>query len=62
MEIAVSLAQRIYIFALCANGYKDQEPAYIAARWWHLLWLLVPIVGILLFVLAVESAHGETPE
>ncbi len=33
--------------------------AYVSATWWHVLWLLVPIAGIVGFVIAVEDAHRE---
>lgn len=51
-----TLAQRAYLDCLCARGYEEQEPEFISARWYHLLWFLVPVIGFLLFVEAVRHA------
>ena len=46
----MNAAQQLYISLLHADGYEDQVPEYIAARVWHLLWLLIPVIGFLIFV------------
>lgn len=48
-------ARRAYLALLCAEGYEDQETAAYAARWYHLPYLLVPILGPLLFVVSIEE-------
>jgi hypothetical protein len=53
------LARDTYIKIFNAKGYEDQEPAYKAAKWYHLLWFLVPIVGFILFVIHVEETYKE---
>lgn len=49
-------AGKIYLSILCAEGYPEQEPEWKYAKSYHLLWLLIPIAGLLLFVLAVQDA------
>jgi hypothetical protein len=53
------LAEKAYISLLCAEGYEDQVPESKAARWWHLLWFLIPIVGILIFIESIRCAAKE---
>jgi hypothetical protein len=50
------LAEKVYVDLLCAEGFEDQVPESKAARWWHLLWLLIPIIGVLMFIMAIENA------
>ena len=40
-----TFAQRLYLNLLCAENYPEQAPEYIKAKWYHTLWLLVPIIG-----------------
>lgn len=49
--------QRAYLELLCATDYPEQEPAYQVAHWSHVTFLLVPVIGTLLFILAVEAAY-----
>ena len=51
-----TFAQRLYLNLLCAENYPEQEPEYIKAKWYHTLWLLVPMIGFLLFTSSVESS------
>lgn len=53
------IAQEAYLSVYVATDYPEQELAHAAARWYHLLWLLVPLVGFVLFLGAVEEAHQE---
>lgn len=49
--------QRMYLDAIVALNYPEQAPAYIAATWWHFLWILVPIAGIVAFPESVEQSY-----
>jgi len=49
-------AQDLYLEIHCAKGFEWQVPEYARARWYHLLWLIVPIVGFLLFDEAIRNA------
>ena len=51
-------AQDMYLGLLCAENYPEQEPAYKNARWFHLFWLLVPILGFLIFILIIENKES----
>ena len=53
----MNLPSRLYLDFYCAVEYPQQEPAYCAARWRDVLWLLVPIGGFILFVTAVEGRY-----
>lgn len=44
------ISQNIYLSILCATNYPEQQPEYKEAKAYHLLWLLVPIVGIPMFI------------
>jgi len=57
-----NLAARLYLAFLCAGRYPDQEPAWQAARWYHLLWFLIPIVGFLEFIISIEDAWAKKGE
>lgn len=52
-----SVAAHIYLGLKVAEEYQEQEPAWKAARWYHLLWFLVPVVGFLGFLSSVERNH-----
>jgi len=54
----MTVAGRFYLGLLCAEQYPEQEPAHVNAKWYDLLWLAVPIVGFLLFILVVEHRNG----
>ncbi len=49
-------AARLYLEILCAIDYEDQEPAWQAARWYHVLWLMIPVCGSIVFTEAIKSA------
>lgn len=53
------LAQRTYLDLFVARDYPEQEPEHLSARWFHLLWLLIPAVGIVLFVESIRKAHEK---
>lgn len=59
MEKLNKLAGEWYLSLLCAENHPDQEPAYIVAKWYHLLWLLIPIIGFLLFITSIQDKHGR---
>lgn len=50
-------ARSFYLDLLVASDYPHQEPEHVAARWYHLLWLLLPIVGLLMFLESVKAAY-----
>jgi beta-lactamase regulating signal transducer with metallopeptidase domain len=52
-----SLAQKMFLDLLVAYELPEQEPEHIAARWYHMLWLLVPICGFILFIQAIQNKY-----
>jgi hypothetical protein len=57
-------AAELYLSLLVADDLPEQEPEHAAARWYHLLWLLVPMLGLILFVETVMAsfhAHRGGP-
>jgi hypothetical protein len=50
-----TLVQKIYLELLCAENYPEQEPVYKKAKWYHLFWLLIPIIEFLLFTTYIEN-------
>ncbi len=52
-------AQLFYLDLWVARDYPEQMPEYISARWYHLLWMTVPIGGFILFTEAVVEAHRK---
>jgi hypothetical protein len=50
-----SYAGSAYLALVCATDYPEQEPAHLKARWFDLLWLLIPIAGIAFFLGVIES-------
>lgn len=55
----LKLASRLFLEFLCAENYPEQEPAWQAARWYHLFWLLIPICGFLFFIEAIRGAWKQ---
>lgn len=56
----MTIAQKVYLDLLVARNYPDQEPAYIAAKWYHLFWFLVPVIGFLIFYLQVKESYQNS--
>lgn len=52
-----TFAQKCYLGLVCAENYPEQEPAYKIAKWYHTLWLLIPIIGFLFFVTHIETSY-----
>jgi len=52
-------AQRAYLELLCAENHPEQVPEYVYARWYDLLWFLIPICGIIGFFLAVRERYEK---
>ncbi len=48
-------ASDAYLTFLCAHGYEEQQPEHEKAKWYDLLWLMIPIMGILVFVEAIKG-------
>ena len=48
-----NFAGRVFLALLCAEDFPEQEPEYQVARWFDLLWLLFPVIGILFFLRAI---------
>ncbi len=48
-------AGQLYLILLIAEDYPKQEPEYKLAKWYDLFWFLIPVVGFLGFILAIES-------
>jgi len=53
------LARDCYLSVSAAHGYEEQEPACEYAKWYHLFWLLIPICGILIFMLGIEASYNN---
>lgn len=47
--------QYIYLDLLSALNYPEQQPEYLNATYRHLLLLLIPIMGPVLFIEAVKA-------
>lgn len=50
-------AAKLYLSLLITENYPDQEPAYKVAKNHDLFWMLIPILGFLLFIGAVEDRY-----
>ncbi len=55
----MNFAGRLYLDFMVAADYPEQEPAHKVARNWDLLWLLIPIVGFMIFILAIDDRHKK---
>lgn len=55
----MTFAQKLYLDTLCARNYPEQEPEYIAAKWYHTLWLLIPMLGVLVFLETVKVRYNS---
>lgn len=55
MKSKFTIPQQIYLSLLFASDYPEQEPEYKYARWYHCLWLLIPIMGVILFLQHIKS-------
>ncbi len=55
----MTFPQELFLSFLCASEHPNQEPAHKAARWGHLCWFVVPIVGFLLFILSVQASAEQ---
>lgn len=55
MEKLNKLSGKFYLALKMAEEFPEQEPEYKNAKWYHLLWLLLPIAGILIFILSIEE-------
>ena len=52
------LARKTYLDLLCSSErYAWQDPACDYARGYDMLWLLIPIVGFLLFIVSIEARY-----
>lgn len=49
------IAADIYLDLLVAKNYPEQEPEHKNAKWHDLLWLLIPIIGFLIFCEKIRS-------
>ena len=58
----MTFPQWLYLELLVAGNYPDQEPCYKAALWYHALFLVIPIVGVMLFIEVVRLAYDKTLE
>lgn len=60
MKKEPNLAGAIYLSLMVAGDYPEQEPAYKYARNYDLLWLLIPIIGIIPFMAVIESRYSRS--
>ena len=50
-----NIARSVYLdMACCSEEHAWQVPEAESVKWYDLLWLLIPIAGMALFVLAIE--------
>ena len=52
-----SMAQNLYLSIIICDEYEEQCPEYKCAKWYHMLWFLIPIIGILLFTLNIKDNY-----
>jgi hypothetical protein len=55
----LTIPQKIYLGLIMANEYPEQEPEHVAANWYHMLWFLLPIIGMLVFTEAVKFSYNR---
>jgi hypothetical protein len=53
---------RLYLGGICASDFPEQEPAYKYAKWHDLFWLLIPIAGIIAFLMCIEDRYNRFGE
>ena len=51
----MNLAAKVYLSFMVAENYREQSPAWAKAKNRDLLWMLVPVVGFMMFIEAVEA-------
>ena len=51
------IASDLYLGLLVAENYPEQELEYKKAKWYDLLWFLIPIIGFLIFY---EKIHNRS--
>lgn len=49
----------MYLSMYVAESYPEQEPAHLLAKWYDALWLLIPIVGVIIFTLKIETRYNN---
>ena len=52
-------ARDVYLSILCAEKYPEQCPTCDSAKWYDLLWFLIPIAGVLVFIISIEERYKE---
>jgi hypothetical protein len=55
------LSGKMFLDLVCATNYPDQEP-YKYAKWHDLFWLLIPIAGIIAFLMCIEDRYNRFGE
>lgn len=51
------IAGAMYLEFYSATDYPEQCPEYQYAKWHDLLWLLIPIAGIVMFTQSIKDRH-----
>ena len=54
-----NLSKNFYLTFNIAHGFEDQVPEYKNAKWYDLFWLLVPMVGFLIFCLTIQDRYSN---
>jgi len=52
-------AGRIYLSLIVADNYPEQAPEYKLARWYDLFWLLIPMIGFMIFMESIKKRSTE---
>lgn len=48
-------AKELYLGLFAAEDYPEQCPESEYAKWYDMLWFALPVVGFLMFVIAIED-------
>ncbi len=51
-----AFSRNLYLDLIHARGYECQEPEHENARWYHLLWFLVPVIGFMMFIVHIKDS------
>ncbi len=55
----MNCAGKLYLDFMVARNYPEQEPAHKVASNWDFLWLLVPVVGWMIFIKVVDYRYEK---
>lgn len=57
----LTFPQRFYLcFVACPEAYRDMCPEHTVVSWCHLLWIFIPIAGIIGFYQSVKGTYDRS--